>query len=240
MTNQMKTLGVLGSSLKPATLRILTASVLLTGLAGCAHRGYEAPEAFVAEPVRTVEERHPIEIVDARANLVLQAPSDGGGLNVYQKERVRHFIATWRNEGSGKLMVSGNSHAALADLRDLLIERVVPVGALNVVGYDINQPGVKISFARYVAKAPKCGKFNTNLASDSANTEYYNFGCADQHNLAALIANPRDLVVPRDQVDWSNADRNDFVFRAFNAGRDTGGEVTSTTKAGTISSVAAH
>ena len=240
MTNQLKKLGVLGSNLKPATLRILAASVLVTGLAGCAHRletGHA--EGFVA-PGSTVEERHPIEIEKARANLALQVGGDSGGLNVYQRDRVRHFIAIWRNEGAGKIVVSGNSHAALADLRDLLIERVVPVGAVQVVRFDGGQPGVKLSFARYVAEGPKCGHWRTNLADDSANTEQENFGCADQHNLAALIANPKDLVMLRDQVDWSNADRSDFMFRAFTFGKGTSADTTAIDRSGTISDVAKH
>ena len=30
-----------------------------------------------------------------------------------------------------------------------------------------------------------------------ANREYWNFGCATQRNLAAMVANPADLVQPR-------------------------------------------
>jgi len=219
---------------------LLAASVLVMALAGCGHRLDGQQASGFVEPVKTYEQRHPIEIEKARAVLALSVPANAHGLNVYQKERVRHFIALWRNEGAGKIAIAGNNREALGDLRDLLIERVVPVGAVQVIGYDAGQPGLKLSFARYVAEGPKCGKFPTNLAIDPGNTEYENFGCAGQHNFAAMIANPHDLVSPRDQVDWTDADRRNFIFRAFEAGRSTAGDTTATDKAGTISDVAKH
>ena len=218
---------------------LLAASLMATVLAGCGHRLEKQLVGYVA-PVQTVEQRHPIEIEKARATLALQVPGNAHGLNVYQKERVRHFIALWRNEGAGKITVAGNNREALSDLRDLLIERVVPVGAVQLTGYGANQAGVSLSFSRYIAEGPKCGKFPTNLAEDNANTDYENFGCAAQHNLAALVANPRDLVSPRDQVDWTDADRRNFIFRAFESGKNTAGDTTTTNKAGTISEVANH
>ena len=245
MTKHSNTLGVLGlkpSYLKPshAALQVLAASVLITGLAGCAsNRDAESAIGFVA-PVTTVEQRHPIDLVKARASVALQVPGKADGLNVYQKERIRHFIALWRSEGEGKLVVSGNSRTGLAGLRDLLIERVVPVSAVEIGRYDVNQLGVKLSFARLVARPPKCGVWNSDLGKDSSNTEYENFGCAAQHNLAAMIANPKDLETPRDQVDWTSAARQDFIERAFTAGKATGGDTSATDKAGTISDVAKH
>ena len=240
MINQLKSLGVLGTSLKPAARRVLAASVLATGLAGCANnQAAEKMIGFVA-PATTVEQRHPINVVNARAAIALQVPGRAGGLNVYQQERIRHFIAIWRAEGTGKLTVSGNSRDGLAGVRDLLIERVVPAAAVEIRRYDVNQPGVKLSFARLVAQPPKCGNFNSDLTRDSANTEYDNFGCAAQHNLAALIANPKDLQTPRDQVDWTNAERHDFMNRAFQVGKSTGGDTNATDKAGTISDIAKH
>jgi len=166
---------------------LLAASVLVMALAGCGHRLDGQQASGFVEPVKTYEQRHPIEIEKARAVLALSVPANAHGLNVYQKERVRHFIALWRNEGAGKIAIAGNNREALGDLRDLLIERVVPVGAVQVIGYDAGQPGLKLSFARYVAEGPKCGKFPTNLAIDPGNTEYENFGCAGQHNFAAML-----------------------------------------------------
>jgi pilus assembly protein CpaD len=32
------------------------------------------------------------------------------------------------------------------------------------------------------------------------NQQYWNFGCANQHNLAAMVENPEDLVQPRSET----------------------------------------
>jgi pilus assembly protein CpaD len=240
MTKQLKMTGLSGASLKATAVRILTASVLVTGLAGCGHRlEGETTSGFVAT-TQDASERHPIEIEKARATLALNVPGNAHGLNIYQKERIRHFIADWRNDGSGQIVVAGNNRNALLDIRDLLIERRVPVGAVQVVGYGADQPGVKLSFARYVAEGPKCGKFPTDLGKDPNNTEYENFGCAAQHNLAAMIDNPKDLVNPRDQADWTDGDRRDFIFRNWWSGKETGGEVSKINQAGKVSDVAAQ
>ena len=56
---------------------------------------------------------------------------------------------------------------------------------------------IRLSYLRYVAEAPECGQWPTNLAEDYRNLPYPNLGCAQQHNLAAQIANPADLLGPR-------------------------------------------
>jgi pilus assembly protein CpaD len=239
MTHHLNMPGTLGVSLQVATLRLLAVSTLAIGIAGCGHRfGGEHTAAFTAQPLQTLEQRHPIEVEKARTSMVLVAPAAAHGLNTYQKERVRHFVGLWRNEGAGKMTVAGNDRAALGDLRDILVDAGVPVGAVEISRYDGNQPGVKVSYARYIAEGPKCGTWRENLAENPNNEVYENFGCSAQHNMAAMIANPRDLKVPRDQSDWSDGDRRDFIFQAWRTGKSTNGDTTSVEKAGNVSDVA--
>jgi pilus assembly protein CpaD len=230
--------GCLGARLPANSTILLALSVLALGLAGCGRQYHGEATAALAQPMKTFEQAHPIEIEKAHTTMALSVPGAVNGLNTYQKERVRHFIGQWRNEGVGKIIVAGNNRGALGDVRDILIEHGVPVGAVEVVGYGNNQPGVKLSFARYVAEGPDCGKWTDNLADNSSNDHYANFGCAQQHNMAAMIGNPRDLVVPRDQTDWSDGDRRDFIFRNFRSGVDTNADTKSVEKAGNISDVA--
>ena len=53
-----------------------------------------------------------------------------------------------------------------------------------------------------VAEAGPCGLWPDDLGPDNnpdhfENREYYNFGCATQRNLAAMVDQPADLVQPR-------------------------------------------
>ena len=48
-------------------------------------------------------------------------------------------------------------------------------------------------------------------------------GCANQHNLAAMIANPADLLGPRSETDRSG-ERRDTVWDKYTKGESTGAQ----------------
>ena len=60
-----------------------------------------------------------------------------------------------------------------------------------------------MSYPKIAAVAGPCGLWPEDLGPSilnrrySENKEYYNFGCATQRNLAAMIDNPADLEQPR-------------------------------------------
>ena len=82
---------------------------------------------------------------------------------------------------------------------------------------------IRIAYLRFVAQAPECGVWPANLADERRNLEYHNFGCAQQHNLAAQIANPADLLGPR-TMDSADPERRTVVFDRYRQGRPTGAD----------------
>ncbi|NJN37124.1 MAG: hypothetical protein HC794_08815 [Nitrospiraceae bacterium] len=53
----------------------------------------------------------------------------------------------------------------------------------------------------YVATAAECGSnWTENLAFAPRNLPWPEFGCSTQHNFAAIVANPRDLIEPLTSV----------------------------------------
>jgi pilus assembly protein CpaD len=50
------------------------------------------------------------------------------------------------------------------------------------------------------AHAKRCGAWPEDLTDVSDNEPYENFGCSQQNNIAAMVANPQDLVRPRAQT----------------------------------------
>jgi len=50
------------------------------------------------------------------------------------------------------------------------------------------------------AHVKRCGDWPKDLSDVSDNEPYDNFGCAQQNNVAAMVANPQDLVRPRTQT----------------------------------------
>jgi pilus assembly protein CpaD len=61
------------------------------------------------------------------------------------------------------------------------------------------------------------------LANDPRALPYPNFGCAQQHNLAAQIANPADLLGPRTMAP-ADADRRSVIMDRYRQGKTTGAE----------------
>jgi pilus assembly protein CpaD len=61
---------------------------------------------------------------------------------------------------------------------------------------------LRLHYPLMVAHAGPCGLWPDDVGADYdvkhfQNKEYYNFGCAQQRNIAAMVANPSDLVQPR-------------------------------------------
>lgn len=47
------------------------------------------------------------------------------------------------------------------------------------------------------AHAKRCGAWPEDMTETADNQSYANFGCSQQNNIAAMVANPEDLVRPR-------------------------------------------
>jgi pilus assembly protein CpaD len=55
---------------------------------------------------------------------------------------------------------------------------------------------VDVSYIAYTAHAQSCGDWSENEAFTLDNHTSANFGCSIQHNIAAMVADPRDLLGP--------------------------------------------
>ena len=115
---------------------------------------------------------------------------------------------------------SQNELAALHathEIRALLISEGASESQIAVEAYHDeydSQPPIQLSYTRYVAEAPDCGQWPTNLAREPGNLPYPNLGCATQRNFAAQIANPSDLLYPRGMTDRSS-ERRDVIWNKY-------------------------
>jgi pilus assembly protein CpaD len=88
------------------------------------------------------------------------------------------------------------------------------VGTRDVAGDDRR---VEINFVGYSAHTEACGDWSTNLAETQANDTSPNFGCSVQQNIAAMVANPRDVLGPQD-MGVSDATRRSDVMNKYEKG----------------------
>jgi pilus assembly protein CpaD len=178
-------------------------------------------------------QRHPILVSQKPATLSLRVPSGAHGLSDSQAAQASDFLARYRSKDSGnsKLVIavpsgSPNESAAMraaADLRGIIRDYGFSESTVSMMPYSGGRdPGapIRLAYLRYVAEGPECGHWPTNLAHDPLNLPYPNFGCAQQHNLAAQVANPADLLGPRTAAP-ADAERRAVVFDKYRQGKVT-------------------
>ncbi len=195
-------------------LPALAAGFVLTACAASAPR--ELPRASAAP--ETVRVEMP---VDPRDN----------GLTWAQIDLIAVLATEYKARGHGPLVISypqnaGNAAAAvdaMAEARTRLYDhgldwRQIAGGSYEARGR--TDAPVVFSFTRYQAVAPDCpGGFGdmTNVRGDDS---WANFGCATASNLAAMIADPRDLSAPRG-FDAPDAARRQTVLDRYRRGEPT-------------------
>ena len=168
--------------------------------------------------------------------MTLNVAPGSNGLSPGQRAQVTEFLNRYRaaDAGNSKLLIavpSGGANEvsamrAVGQLNGLIKEAGFADNAVQVRPYHSERRAaapIRFAYMRYVAQAPHCGNWPENLANESRNLNYHNFGCAQQANLAAMIANPADLVTPR-TMDPADPERRSVVIDKYRQGKPTGSE----------------
>lgn len=210
----------------------LLAACAVLALAGC--KTTEDPTRVAGWTLVDPSERHPILVSQQPTSDVLRIARGSNGLSPAQRARLldfaNHFRAT--DAGNSRLVIEAPSGAAnevstmraVGEIRSLLADQGFGESTISVQAYnaaDQTDPPIRVSYLRYVAQAPQCGDWSTNLAYDPMNLPYQDLGCANQHNLAVMVANPSDLVTPRSETARSS-ERRDVTWSKYVRGQPTG------------------
>lgn len=151
-----------------------------------------------------------------------------GGLSDNQRGALRALADRFRAEGAGTLIVQGPSGAdPVAGQQAWAVKNAlqafgVPEGALRVEAYAAPEPRAPVlaGFETLRAAIPDCSRAQGDLSSRSSNMPSRGLGCAITANLAAQIANPRDIVRPRDMAP-AEMGRAAVVFANYRKGDRT-------------------
>ena len=111
-------------------------------------------------------------------------------------------------------------------VRDALAALGVPAERVLVTAYAAPDPRapVLVGFETLRAHVPQCAGRIGDLARNASNEPDTGFGCAVTANMAAQIANPRDIVIPRDMTA-PDAPRRATVLDAYRIGEVTSAEL---------------
>jgi pilus assembly protein CpaD len=216
-------------------LRLLGALVGLSTALGACQQTAEVVTASVPSDYRL---RHPIAIPEANRSIVVFVGHARGGLSGPQRTDVAGLAQTWVREGTGAIVVdvpvdTPNARAAAAtyqEIRAMLAAGGVPSNAIILRHYHPagiqTLPTIKLSYPKISAVAGPCGLWPEDLGPNihdtgyNENRPYHNFGCANQHNLAAMIDNPADLEQPRPETPAYTLRRN-ATFEKYRKGEST-------------------
>ena len=166
------------------------AALLLLGatLSACAH-----DQQYGAEPNRTLySENQPVV---ERSDYALDLASDGGRLGAEERGRLSAWFRSlnlgygdhvWVDEPYGPTAARSDVARVAADF-GILLDDGAPITAGQV------EPGrLRVIVSRNTAYVPNCPNQG---ARGGPSTTSPNFGCAMNSNLAAMIADPSDLVL---------------------------------------------
>jgi pilus assembly protein CpaD len=182
--------------------------------------------------------RHPIAVQEANRSVVIFVGHARGGLSAPQRADVLGLAQTWVREGTGAIVAdvpvdTPNARAAASaysEIRSLLAAGGVPPRGITLHHYHPDDPRtlatIRLSYPRIAAVAGPCGMWPDDLGPSllnkgySENKPYYNFGCASQRNLAAMIDNPADLEQPRSETAAYTVRRSE-AFEKYRKGEPT-------------------
>jgi pilus assembly protein CpaD len=217
------------------SVRLAVALVALSVAVGaCTHTS----EEVTASIPNDYRQRHPIVVQESNRTVNVFVGSTRGGLSPSQRADVAALAEIWLREATGVIVAevptgTPNARAAADSSREilaLLTAGGVPPRGITVRNYHPEDPRqfatIRLTYPKISADAGPCGVWPEDLGPSIKNKgymdnkPYYNLGCASQHNLAAMIDNPADLVQPRPETPAYTA-RRSVAFEKYRKGATT-------------------
>jgi pilus assembly protein CpaD len=185
---------------------------------------------------------HPIAVEPSFQELKVQFAGGTDGISAEDAVKFDAFLADFRAHGNGSLGISvpngASSRAAITFFGERAATSGISRDKILVSTRDVANGDyrVNINYIAYTASTQACGDWSENLAFSADNLTPKNFGCSVQHNIAAMVADPRDLLEPR-RFDPADANRAATVITNYEQGKPTAAEKTQD-QSGAISDVA--
>ncbi|MBK6493114.1 MAG: CpaD family pilus assembly protein [Sphingomonadales bacterium] len=186
--------------------------------------GMSAALAACGTQNRGVESVH--QPVVSKSNYVLDVNSGYEGLAPGESSRVAGWFESLRLGYGDRVSVdaAGGSDAAVreavADVASrygLLIDPTAPVTSGEIA------PGkVRVVVSRTTAKVPNCPDWSDKAGNDFNSNTMANYGCSINSNLAAMVANPEDLIYGQRATGANDASTASKAIKSYRDKAPTG------------------
>lgn len=176
--------------------------------------------------------RHPILISQEPEVLDMPVGMNGPAVSPEIETAIRDYVAEYRADGTGSITIqtptgSANEIAAAQTGRAVhyaLVRAGVPHNRIRIAPYAVNDHSevapLRVSYLRVKATVPRCGVWPGGGETTYRNADYPNLGCAQTQNLAAMVANPADLIRPQPTQPAHGA-RRAKVITSYGQGEET-------------------
>ena len=218
----------------------VTVLLLSVSLGACRHT------IVGSVPTDGYRTRHPIEFREVPETLDIPVGMRTSRLNDVQEQQIAGFAREAGEKGDGMVQIlvpSGSANESTANFLASKIRRIVARAGVQghnvgMQAYAVDDPRavapIRLAYTSIRASVHQCGTWPDNIAADLKNSDYYEFGCTSQANLAAIVSNPSDLLHPRAQTRPDTM-RRSTVFDKYRKGDPTSS--TQESKTATISDV---
>lgn len=165
--------------------KLALALTLGLGLAGCGGMPTNTSLYSVKQPVV------------ARTNMTLDVTTTTAGLPISEQQRLNGWFETMDLRYGDRIGIEnpGQNPAVTNAIRDLAARYGLIVSDTAPITEGFIQPGqARVVITRTTASVPGCPDWSAKSDMNYANGTSPNFGCAMNSNLAAMVADPQDLL----------------------------------------------
>jgi len=197
------------------------AAVLLAG--SCAAPGDNDMVVKTIDPAKL----HPITVEPDYRSVRIAFAGSANGLMQEDTAKLQRVAEEYLARGDGSISVSApegsDSSAAISYFGERLAAMGVPRARILVGTHPVTDGDrrVEIGFVAYEAHTAPCGDWSDDITETQSNLPRLDFGCSVQHNIAAMVANPRDLDESRRLDDAPDAVRRATVLSHYEKGEVT-------------------
>ncbi|MEX1249567.1 MAG: CpaD family pilus assembly protein [Hyphomonas sp.] len=219
----------MGIASKPQRKLLLLGAGLMS-LGACAT---SAPTAISADHLEgSALSRNEIGVSKRTEFLEVSIDPAASELNEADRARIRNFVGSYAQKGHGPLVLSLPAASAnpqfavtaVAEARTIAWEKGIRYdeieGSAHGAGAANSQPMI-LAYQAYEAVAPEClSKAALDFSDVASNNNLPTLGCSVRTNLAAMIADPADLLGNR-PMEAGDAGRREVIMDKFRKGETT-------------------
>lgn len=200
-------------------------------LAGC-QSGSGSSNVPIENFYGTPLDRHEIGVKQHKEYLEVNLDSRDTQLRISEVMKVRSFVDKYADVGHGPLVISMPKSAqnpqlavgAVAEIREFAWEAGINYERILGAAYNADgrsQTPVVMAFNTYKTVAPDCPSLaDIDMANAVSNSVLPTHGCAVRTNMAAMIAEPADLLGERELTEGHLA-RQQFQLNLWLQGQST-------------------